>query len=50
MHTYAAEADDEIDLIEGDALGQIEELGGGWWQGRNVRTGEFRAFPVSYVE
>ena len=49
-HAYAAEADDEIDLIEGDALDRMEDLGGGWWQGRNARTGEIGAFPASYVE
>ena len=52
MSSVAAppEADDEIDLIEGDALDRMGEHGRGWWQGRNVRTGEIGAFPASYVE
>ena len=49
-HAYVAEADDEIDLIEGDVIDQAEDLGGGWWRGRNVRSGEFGAFPASFVE
>ena len=49
-HAYDAEADDEIDLIEGDVIDQAEDLGGGWWRGRNVRSGEFGAFPASFVE
>ena len=50
IHAYVAEEDDEIDLIEGDAIDQIQELGGGWWHGHNVRTGEIGAFPSSYAE
>ena len=49
-HAYVAEADDEIDLLEGDQIDQMEDLGGGWWHGRNVRSGEVGAFPASFVE
>ena len=49
-HAFVAEADDEIDLIEGDTIDQAEDLGGGWWRGRNVRSGEVGAFPASFME
>ena len=49
-HAYVAEADDEIDLVVGDAVDRAEDLGGGWWRGRNVRTGRVGAFPASFVE
>ena len=49
-HAYVAEADDEIDLLEGDQIDQVEDLGGGWWRGRNVRSGEVGAFPASFME
>ena len=49
-HAYVAEADDEIDLLEGDEIDHVEDLGGGWWRGRNVRSGEVGAFPASFME
>ena len=41
---------DEIDLLEGDTIDQAEDLGGGWWRGRNARSGEVGAFPASFME
>ena len=37
---YTADDGDEMDLAEGDVLEDMQDLGGGWSQGRNARTGE----------
>ena len=53
MHTDAVDirqVDEygEIDLMEGDAIDQVEDFGEGWLYGRNERTGEIGYFPSSF--
>ena len=49
-YKYSADADDEIDLEEGDVIEDVEDYGDGWSSGRNARTGEIGSFPSSFVE
>ena len=48
LYAYTANDDGEIDLMEGDAIDQVEDFGEGWLYGRNERTGEIGNFPSSF--
>ena len=48
-HVYEATSDDEIDLEEGDVLESVEDLGDGWSQGTNTRSGCSGLFPTSFT-
>ena len=47
---YDANELDEISLREGDFVEQIVDVGEGWGQGTNARTGKTGTFPLSFVE
>ena len=47
---YTAKDNDEINLEEGDVLEDLKDLGDGWAEGRNARTGEVGTFPSSYTD
>jgi hypothetical protein len=49
-YKYSADADDEIDLEDGDVIEDVVDYGDGWSSGRNARTGEIGSFPSSFVE
>jgi cell division protein ZapA (FtsZ GTPase activity inhibitor) len=46
---YAATEAGELTFSKGDVIAVVSEDPSGWWQGRNVRTGESGSFPVNYT-
>eukprot|EP00052_Salpingoeca_macrocollata_P010711 m.83111 g.83111 ORF g.83111 m.83111 type:complete len:458 (+) comp17694_c0_seq3:130-1503(+) len=51
LYDYAAEnAEEEIDLLEGDIIAVEYKAANGWWVGINTRTQKNGIFPGTYVE
>lgn len=46
---YDKDEDNEIGLVEGEVITEIEKLDPDWWQGKNSK-GEVGLFPSNYVE
>ena len=46
----AANAEEEIDLLEGDVIHVEYKAANGWWVGINTRTQKNGIFPGTYVE
>jgi hypothetical protein len=49
QYDYEKAEDNEIDLIEGDVVTNIDMVDEDWWMGTNSR-GESGLFPSNYVE
>lgn len=49
-YSYAPDEKDEIELIEGDVITDVQDEGNGWSRGRNFRTGLEGYFPTSWAE
>ena len=49
QYDYEKDADNEIELIEGDYVTNIEMVDEDWWMGTNSK-GESGLFPSNYVE
>jgi len=47
--SYEAQKGNEIDLIEGEPIYNIEQVEDGWWLG-TTKEGQRGLFPASYVE
>ena len=45
--SYDAAEDNEVTFREGERITEIEEVGEGWWQGKNPR-GEVGMFPGTF--
>ena len=50
QYAYEAQEDNEMDLIEGELIEQIEQLDEGWWSGVGAHGGKQGLFPANYVE
>ncbi|KAI1787010.1 hypothetical protein LXA43DRAFT_1085152 [Ganoderma leucocontextum] len=50
QYSYDAQEDNEMDLIEGELIEQIEELDEGWWSGVGAHGTKQGLFPANYVE
>jgi hypothetical protein len=48
-HTYQDQRFQEISLIQGEYVYDVEQLGDGWWRGTTA-DGKRGLFPASYVE
>jgi hypothetical protein len=46
--SYEAAEDNEISFLVGDKIVEIEEVGEGWWQGKNPH-GDFGMFPGMFL-
>ena len=49
LYDFQAQGDDELTVMEGDALWVIEQEGDEWWKCRNVK-GDEGVVPASYIE
>ncbi|KAJ8456921.1 hypothetical protein ONZ51_g11835 [Trametes cubensis] len=50
MGKACAQEDNEMDLIEGELIEQIEQLDEGWWSGVGAGGTKQGLFPANYVE
>ena len=50
QYAYEAQEDNEMDLIEGELIEQIEQLDEGWWSGVGAHGAKQGLFPANYVE
>ncbi|KZP18119.1 SH3-domain-containing protein [Athelia psychrophila] len=48
-YDYLAGEDNEVDLVEGEVVTDIEQFDEGWWSGTNS-SGKNGLFPANYVE
>jgi hypothetical protein len=46
---YAATEAGELSFSKGDMIVVISEDASGWWQGKNMRSGETGSFPSNYT-
>ncbi|RPA98035.1 hypothetical protein L873DRAFT_1790559 [Choiromyces venosus 120613-1] len=49
LYDYEAAEENEISLVEGQVVGEIDQVDDDWWAGRNA-AGEHGLFPSNYVE
>ncbi|KAG0124710.1 hypothetical protein HOY82DRAFT_617655 [Tuber indicum] len=49
LYDYDAAEENEINLVEGQVVGEIDMVDEDWWAGRNA-AGEHGLFPSNYVE
>ncbi|CDO74750.1 hypothetical protein BN946_scf184411.g7 [Trametes cinnabarina] len=50
LYAYEAQEDNEMDLVEGELIEQIEQLDEGWWSGVGAGGAKQGLFPANYVE
>ena len=50
QYSYEAQEDNEMDLVEGELIEQIEQLDEGWWSGVGANGTKQGLFPANYVE
>ena len=49
MYSYTAAEADEVSLLEGDVILDVEPIDEGWVFGCNQRTGQRGMLPANYV-
>lgn len=49
LYSYTAAEADEVSLIEGDLILDVEQIDEGWMFGCNQRTGQRGMLPANYV-
>ncbi|KAJ2078677.1 actin binding protein [Coemansia sp. RSA 988] len=50
IHAYEMQADDEINLTEGETIRNIDQLDQGWWYGESEDGSRGGVFPSNFVE
>ncbi|KAJ7984419.1 hypothetical protein DPEC_G00354650 [Dallia pectoralis] len=50
LYSYAAADADEVSLLEGDLIADIQQIDEGWMYGRVERTGQKGMLPANYVK
>ncbi|XP_031572650.1 LIM and SH3 domain protein Lasp-like [Actinia tenebrosa] len=50
MYDYIASAADEVSIMEGDVITNVEKIDDGWMEGRVQRSGKYGMFPANYVK
>jgi len=49
IHPFEAQMDDEIDLIAGEYIYEVEPIGDGWWRGTTA-DGKIGSFPGRHIK
>ncbi len=49
MYSYMAAEADEVSLLEGDVIFDVEQIDEGWMFGFNQRSGQRGLLPANYV-
>ncbi|XP_062234393.1 LIM and SH3 domain protein 1-like [Platichthys flesus] len=49
LYSYTAAEADEVSLLEGDVIADVEQIDEGWMFGCNQRTGQRGLLPANYV-
>ncbi|KAJ8251278.1 hypothetical protein GJAV_G00219610 [Gymnothorax javanicus] len=50
VYDYTAADDDEVSFVDGDVIGDVQQIDEGWMYGRVERTGQQGMLPANYVE
>jgi len=50
LYDYEAEEENEMALVEGETIEQIEQIDEGWWSGVGAGGTKSGLFPANYVE